>query len=173
MFKSSTLPSDPLFVKNVPFYLLEGHIKLEQVMIEQWVVRAFATSSVVVIIYSLLTDPWNGPFIPLFTSLVVITILVMSRVSEYDCENSRKAGTPIELYSDGIKVYMPLLKRLRGQKSFIPKDIIASIEVIRSDSVQVYKDGRNMRLLWAPLQMKIATKDGREYTTERCYQARY
>lgn len=86
-------------------------------------------------------------------------------LSELRGRRERKIAKPLKIFENGIEVYAPLYQRLRGFDGFIPIEDIDSIRVERRDSFQLVERGKMVRLSWAPLELKITLKNGKEYLT--------
>jgi hypothetical protein len=80
-----------------------------------------------------------------------------------------KSATPIVLFSNGIQVPILYYDRLHGLKKFIPFEDIAFVEIDRRDVYQmmVFRNGKGIKWLEAPVSMKIHLRTVRNILPEQ------
>jgi hypothetical protein len=95
-------------------------------------------------------------------------IFLVSMVSETMAVKLIKSATPIELFSDGIRMPTLYYERLLGLNGFIRHEDIDFIEILRKDIYQmmIFRNARGIKWLDAPVIMVVHLKNGKKLSSE-------
>lgn len=152
--------------ERIPKYVFKGsRMNRSSIMKHQWVTRIIGIAS---ILFSMdlisSTSPGENDLVrPILFILIFIGGILLFALSEIDIQKELDGSKRMVIDGDRISVPLRLRYRVFGKDSFVLRNNVDHIEIIRGEGNQYIGKWNGVRWYDSPIAFKIVMKNGKKY----------